>query len=223
MCNKGLTIPEAIRKLFDVNVAQESPLLKNKANSLVRNGLIEVEKEARVQRSEVTLCPGQEISLHNALLLNALFPDPKDVKRIFLDTQFRLQCAELAIDVLKNRNSLLGQAYQSRATEDLANCLMDPQRDLRAEYLPNPFSTLPQVILGEQTNLLHVLLAQAASLDPADSFLLAYLKGDWKAAERLSSQVSTGSPELLMLKSEVDRKLAEAHEFNNLLNFFRKE
>ena len=223
MASKGLTIPETIYKLFNVNVARASPLLKNKANSLVRNGLIEVEREVRVQRSEVTLRPDQEIPLHNALLLNALFPDPKDVKKIFLDAQFRSQCAELITDVLKNRNSLLGQAYQSSAADALSSFLNDPQRDLKTEYLPNPFSALPQVILGEQTNLLHVLLAQAASLDPADSFLLAYLKGDWKTAEQLSSQVSTGSPELLMLKHEVDRKLSEAHEFNDLLNFFRKK
>lgn len=108
MGNRGLTIPEAIHKLFGINVAKESPLLKNKANSLVRNGLIEVERESKVQRSGVTLRAGQEIALHNALLLNAIFPDPKDVKRIFLDAQFRRECAELVVNVLKNRNSLLG-------------------------------------------------------------------------------------------------------------------
>jgi hypothetical protein len=127
----------------------------------------------------------------------------------------------MATDV--KRQQPLGQACQSSAAEDLANSLNDPKRNLRSEYLPNPFHTLPQVILGEQTDLLHVLLAQAASLEPADSFLLAYLEGDWKTAERLSSQVSSSSSELLILKREVDRKLTEAHEFNDLLNFFRKK
>ena len=78
------------------------------------------------------------------------------------------------------------------------------------------------ISVGENTTLLHALLVQAASLEPTDSFLLAYLKGDWNAAQKLSSQLSSGSAELLTLKSEVDRKLAEAHEFSELLSSFRK-
>ena len=66
MVSSKLTIPEAIRKLFDIDVAKDSPLLKNKANSLVRNGLIKVETEKIVQRKAVYLADGQLTVLHNA-------------------------------------------------------------------------------------------------------------------------------------------------------------
>jgi hypothetical protein len=105
----------------------------------------------------------------------------------------------------------------------MASFLADTERDLRQEWMPNPFQVLPQVALGENTTLLHALLAQAASLEPADSFLLAYLNGDWEAAQELSSQITSGSPELLAIKTEVDRKLNEAYEFSELLSFFRKK
>lgn len=223
MIAKGPTLPEAIVKLFGVHVAKESPLLKNKANSFIRNGLVAVEREARVQRDSVHLMPGQEVVLGNALVLNAIFPSTNNTKKIFEDSEYRLQCADTVRSLLKDRNSLLGQAFQSRAAEELIDFLYDLRRDLNTEPLPNPFSVLPQVALGNNSDLLHILLSQATALDPGDSFLLAYIKGDWERAQKLSSQISSGTPELLTLKAEIDRKIAEAHEFDDLLSFFRKK
>jgi hypothetical protein len=220
---EGLSIPEAIRKLFGVDVAKESPLLKNKAMSFVRNKLIAVRKERKVDRKAVYLEYGQGNTLHNALILNAVFPNPKDVKRIFEDDQYRSQCATVVRSVLTDRGSLLGQALQSNSSKRMASFLADTDRDLRRQLMPNPFQVLPQVALGENTTLLHALLAQAASLEPSDSFLLAYLNGDWDTAQKLSSQVSSDSPELFALKSEIDRKLREAHEFSDLLDLFRNK
>tara|TARA_B100001105_G_C22353042_1_gene426605 strand:- start:417 stop:1088 length:672 start_codon:yes stop_codon:yes gene_type:complete len=220
---KGPTIPEAIYKLFGVHVAKESPLLKNKANSFIRNGLVAVEREARVQRDSVHLMPGQEVILGNALVLNAIFPSTSNTKKIFENSKYRLECADTVRTLLKDRNSLLGQAFQSRTVEELIDFLCDLRRDLNTEPLPNPFSVLPQVALGKNSDLLQTLLSQATALDPGDSFLLAYIEGDWEQAQNLSSQISCGTPELLALKAEVDRKLAEAHEFDDLLNFFRKK
>lgn len=219
---EGLSIPEAIRKLFGVDVAKESPLLKNKAMSFVRNELIAVRKERKVDRKAVYLKANQGYTLHNALVLNALFPNPKDVKRIFEDDRYRKECTTLVKRLLTERGSVLGQALQSGSSKKMVSFLADAERDLRQELIPNPFQVLPQVALGENTTLLHALLAQAASLEPADSFLLAYLNGDWEAAQELSSQLTCASPELLVIKSEIDRKLAEAHEFSDLLGFFRK-
>lgn len=223
MATKGLTVPEAIYRLFGINVAKESPYLKNKANSFIRNGLIAVEREQKVQRDGVYLKPGQEVTLGNALVLNAIFPSTSNTKEIFENSAYRLQCADTVRSLLKDRNSLLGQAFQSQAVEELIDFLSDPRRDLKSESLPNPFSVLPQVALGTNSDLLQVLLSQATALDPGDSFLLAYIEGDWDRAKNLSSQISSGTPELLALKAEVDRKLAEAHEFDDLLNFFRRK
>ena len=83
MIAKGLTIPEAIYKLFGVQVATESPFLKNKANSFVRNELITVDRDPKVQRDGIYLKPGQESVLHNALILNAIFPNTANTKKIF--------------------------------------------------------------------------------------------------------------------------------------------
>jgi hypothetical protein len=220
---EGLSIPDAIRKIFAIDVAKESPLLKNKAMSFVRNKLIEVRKERKVDRKAVYLEAGQGNTLHNALVLNAVFPNPKDVKRIFKDDQYRSECAKVVKRLLTDRGSVLGQALQSKSSEQMASFLADTERDLRQELMPNPFQVLPQVALEDNTTLLHALLAQAASLEPADSFLLAYLNGDWEAAQELSSQLSSASTELLAIKTEIDRKLNEAHEFSELLSFFRKK
>ncbi|AXS81902.1 hypothetical protein D0851_01900 [Marinobacter sp. Arc7-DN-1] len=220
---EGLSIPEAIRKLFGIDVAKESPLLKNKAMSFVRNKLIAVRTELKVDRKSVYLEADQSNALHNALILNAVFPNPKDVKRIFEDQQYRSQCATVVRRVLTDRGSVLGQALQSQSSEQMASFLANNERDLRRELMPNPFHVLPQVALGDNTTLLHALLAQAASLEPSDSFLLAYLNGDWETAQELSSQISSGSPELFALKTEIDRKLREAHEFSDLLDLFRNK
>lgn len=220
---EGLSIPDAIRKLFGIDVAKESPLLRNKAMSFVRNKLIAVRKERKVDRKALYLEAGQGNTLHNALVLNAVFPNPKDVKRIFEDYQYRSECAKVVKRLLTDRGSVLGQALQSKSSEQMDSFLSDTERDLRQELMPNPFQVLPQVALGDNTTLLHALLAQAASLEPADSFLLAYLNGDWEAAQGLSAQLSSASSELLAIKTEIDRKLNEAHEFSELLSFFRKK
>lgn len=223
MIAKGPTIPEAIYKLFGVHVATESPFLKNKANSFVRNELVAVDRDPKVQRHGIYLKPGQESVLHNALILNAIFPNTSHTKKIFKNREYRLQCANTIKEILQNRNSLLGQAFQSNSVDELVTFLSDPRRDLYAELLPNPFSVLPQVALGNNSDLLYTLLSQATALDPGDSFLLAYIGGDWERAQSLSSQITSGTPELLALKAEVDRKLSEAREFDDLLNFFRKK
>lgn len=82
--NNQITIPQAIKKLFDIEVSKESPYIKDKANSFVRNKLIKVVTEQKVQRKSVYLKDSQQLDvLYNALLLNAFYPDPKHVQQIF--------------------------------------------------------------------------------------------------------------------------------------------
>lgn len=222
MASRGLTIPQAIEQLFGINVATESPFLKNKAESMVRNKLIKVTKEKIVQRSAQYLWPGQEITLFNALVLNAIFTDPKDVKKIFKDTKFRRDCAVTIRQLFGERNSALGQTLQKIEAQQLADAL-EHSTDLHSEKLPNPFKVLPQVALGKNSNLLHALLAQASALEPADSLLMAYLTGDWKKAEQLTNEVKSESPGLCALCDEIKKKIAEAHEFDDLLGFLKNK
>lgn len=216
-----LTVPEAIRKLFGIDVAKESPLLKNKANSLVRNKLIKTYTELIVHRKSVYLAEGQETVLFNALVLNGIFPDPKDVKKIFVEDEFRRQAVITVKAVLTGNHSIVGVSLSHPNTYKLISCL-EGEWDLYKERLPNPFNVLPQVALGEETGLLQALLAQAAVLSPADGLLLSFLRGDIVEANRLASLLDTDNPELIALKNSVEAKFREAQEFDDLLDQFRK-
>lgn len=221
MIDNGLTIPEAIRRLFDIDVAKESPLLKNKAMSLVRNGLIKVKKVPIVDRSATYLAEGQMTVLHNALLLNAVFHDPKDVKRIFENREYRTQCAETIRLLFTDQSSLLGVALRTPYALKLAEALAG-NLDLTIERLPNPFAVLPQVPLGRNLNLLQALLAQASSLAPADSMLLAYLRGDIAAAAEMAESLITEDTSVSALRKHILDKFNEASEFDELLEQFKQ-
>lgn len=216
-----LTIPDAIRKLFGIDVAKESPLLKTKANSLVRNGLIQIETELIVHRKAVYLIEGQETVLFNALVLNAFFPDPKDVKKVFDDDNYRRQAAAIVKSVLLDTQSVIGVAVSNPKSLELISCL-EGYFDLFCGRLPNPFQVLPQVALGDNTSLLHALLAQSASLSPADGLLMNYLNGDIVEANRLAQLIEPDTQELTALKNSVESKFREAQEFDSLLDQFRE-
>jgi len=215
------TIPDAIRSLFKVDVAKESPLLKNKAMSLVRNGLIRVEKEPNVQRAATYLAKGQETVLFNALVLNAVFPDPKVVKAIFTKRAERNKAVITLKAVLLDQSLLCGVALSSTAALMLVECV-ESDFDLYAHRLPNPFKILPQVALEENTNLLQALLSQAAMLDPLDSVLMAYLAGDLEQAHAMIIRMGAIGGPLNILAGVIESALTEAQELDDLLDQFER-
>ncbi|WP_210397369.1 hypothetical protein [Motiliproteus sediminis] len=218
----GLTIPEAIRRIFGVDVATESPLLKNKAMSLERNGLIKSSRTKAVERSSIMIGVDQLTPLHNALVLNAVFSDPKQVKKIFTDRTYRTECAQILKKLFGERDSLLGIALRTDAAFALSEAL-DSNWDLNDKRLPNPFEQLPQVALGKDLSVLQALLAQASTLAPADSVLLAYLKGDLKrAAELVDACGFPPESEVGLLGHHIKAKLKEAADFDDLLDMLRK-
>ena len=218
---KRFTVPEAIRDLFDIDVATQSPLIKNKATSLVRNGLIKVKTEQIVQRKATYLEDDQLPVLFNALLLNSVFHDPKDVKRIFEDKSYREECARAVRVMFGERNSLMGIALINCLALKFADSLAG-DFDLYRDKLPNPFAVLPQLALGKNQSLLHALLAQSATLEPSDNILLAYLQGDLDRAVEMSSLITTDNEAVNQLKLHVERSRREALEFDALLDQFRK-
>lgn len=213
-----LTIPEAIRQLFDLDMAGLSPQLKNKAMSLERNGLIKVEKESKVQRKTLYLAPGQLTVLYNALLLNAVFPDPKQIKAIFTQPLQRQHCAGIVQSMFEGSNSLMGIALSSSAAREFTLALAG-DFDLYHNRLPNPFSVLPQLALGDNLSLMHALLAQSAAMSPADNLLLAYLQGDLDKAMTLLSSMDNDAVEPLRL--HIEKAHRQAVEFDDLLEQFR--
>lgn len=212
------SIPEAIRDLFDIDTAAESSFLKDKANSFKRNGLLKVEEEARVQRNSVYLAQGQETVLFNALVLNAVFPDPKYVKKIFEDRKSRAEASDIISNMLIKRSNVSGIALASAETAALVSYL-EGDSDLYSEKLPNPFETLPQLAFGQHTNLLNVLLAQASMLDPLDSVLAAYVAGDIDKACNLAESIkdqSAAKPFLDLIRKQHQ----EVKRFTKLLDDF---
>lgn len=215
-----LTIPEAIRQLFGIDVASQSQLLKTKADSLVRNKLIKIETEPKVQRQSKYLATGQMTVLFNALLLNAVFHDPKDVKRIFEDKAYRQECAEAVRAMFGKSNSLMGIALSNGLAVKFTDALAG-DFDLYQEKLPNPFAVLPQLALGKNQSLLHALLAQSAVMDPADNLLLAYLQGDLDKADQIASLIVTDNHAVNHLKRHIEKARREAVEFEDVLTHFR--
>jgi len=207
------SIPDTIRDLFQIDLASENKFLKDKANSFRRNKLLKVIEEERVQRKSVYLAPGQDIVLFNALLLNAVFPDPKYVKDIFEKPETRADATRTLKSLLMERTTVTGIALSSDQTGAMISAL-EGELDLYTEKLPNPFETLPQVVLGQNTNLLNALLAQASVLDPLDSVLAAYVSGDFdracELADQLSDQSAVGPLLALIRKQQVEFKRFKA-------------
>ncbi|MGS0724562.1 hypothetical protein ACVBKF_00115 [Shewanella sp. 0m-11] len=213
-----ITVPDAIYKLFSIRVAKDSQFLKNKANSLVRNGLIKTVQDKHVQRATVYLADSSQLTvLHNALILNAVYLDPKDVKRIFEDRLYREECAQTINAVLCNLNSLMGIALQSNQVSALVDILLS-DKSLYDIMLPNPFSVLPQVAIGSNTGLLQALLLQSSALASTDTVLKAYLQSNWEEALRLSDYLDDSVQGIKELRQAIEAQLREARDFDDLLD-----
>jgi hypothetical protein len=218
-----MTIPQAIKLLFDIKISSESPFLKDKANSFVRNGLVKVRIENKVQRKGKYLADKHQLDvLFNALVLNAIFPDPKHVQRIFNDAGFRRTCTQTVKAVFGEHNSLAGQALMSAEVDKLIS-IMEGDDSLYQIRLPNPFTQLPQLAFGNNTGLLNVLLSQASSLNPIDSVIGTFIDGDFVKAQQLAVNMNEHTPGVKNIRLAIDQRLDVAIEFDELLDWFKKD
>jgi hypothetical protein len=216
--DSGITIPDAIYKLFGIKVAKDSQFLKNKANSLVRNGLIKTVQEKHVQRATVYLADQDQLTvLHNALIINAIYLDPKDVKKIFDDRAYRDECSKTIKALLIGMNSVMGIALQNNQVQDLVDTLSSAA-SLYEIKLPNPFSKLPQVAMGDNTGILNALLVQSSTLASTDTILMAYLQSDWDNAQQLCEHIDDSVLGMKELKQSIASQLQEASDFDDLLD-----
>lgn len=221
MDSRFYSIPEALRLLFGSGMLREVPSLRTKANSFLRNGLLSSQSGLIVHKNNNSIPESELDTLFNAMLLSAVFADSKEVKAIFSEPTKRQQCAEIVKAMFTRQHSLAGIALSSSNASDFVACL-EGDFNLRAERLPNPFKTLPQVTLGSNGSLLRVLLAQAAVLEPMDSILMKYLDGEWLEAQALINQLDTNVAGVAELKAEIDKKIHEAEEVDELLDFMLK-
>ncbi|WP_421854276.1 hypothetical protein [Marinomonas sp.] len=215
------SIPEALKLLFGSELLREVPSLRTKANSFLRNDLLTFKEELIVHKKSKFIPQTELDTLFNAMLLSAVFADSKEVKAIFSEPKKRQQCAEIVKAMFTRQHSLAGIALSSSEATAFVSCL-EGDFDLRAARLPNPFKTLPQATLGNNGSLLRVLLAQAAVLEPMDSILMKYLDGEWLEAKALIYQLDANASGVAELKAEIDKKIHEAEEVDDLLDFMLK-
>ena len=215
------SVPEALKLLFGSQVLVEAPSLRTKANSFLRNGVVSFQADLNVHKNTNSIPESELDTLFNAMLLSSIFADSKEVKAIFSEPEKRVQCAEVVKVMFTRQHSLAGIALSSSNAGAFVASL-EGDFDLRAERLPNPFKTLPQATLGKNTSLLRVLLAQAAVLEPMDSILMKYLDGEWLEAKALIDELDTSASGVAELKTEIDKKIHDAEEVDDLLDFMLK-
>lgn len=221
MDSRVYSIPDALRLLFGSDMLRDVPSLRTKANSFLRNDLLTFKEDLIVHKKSKFIPETELDTLFNAMLLSSIFTDSKEVKAIFCEPDKRQQCTEVVKAMFTRQHSLAGIALSSSKATAFATCL-EGDFDLRAERLPNPFKTLPQATLGSNGSLLRVLLAQAAVLEPMDSILMKYLDGEWLEAKALIDQLDVNVSGVTELKAEIDRKIHEAEEVDDLLDFMLK-
>lgn len=213
-------ISEALSLLFGSNILANVPSLRTKANSFLRNGVLNFKADLITHNNKNVIPESELDTLFNAMLLSSIFTNSKEVKAIFCEAAKRQQCAGIVKAMFTRQHSLAGIALSSSKATAFVTCL-EGGVDLRANRLPNPFKTLPQATLGSNGSLLRVLLAQAAALEPMDSILMKYLDGEWLEAKALIDQLDANASGVAELKAEIDKKIHEAEEVDDLLDFMR--
>ena len=221
MDSRVYSIPEALRLLFGSEILSQAPSLRYKADSFRRNGLLNSQADLIVHKNKNSIPETELNALFNAMLLSSFFPDTQEVNAIFFEPDKRQQCTEVVKAMFTRQHSLAGITLSSSKATAFVTCL-EGDFDLRAERLPNPFKTLPQAALGSNGSLLRVLLTQAAVLEPMDSILMKYLDGEWLEAQALIGQLDTNVAGVAELKAEIDKKIHEAEEVDDLLDFMLK-
>lgn len=216
------TLAGAVRDLFGLKLG-DFPKLKDQLNSLVRNGLIHVDAERISHRNRRSLPECELITLFNATLLLAIFPDPAMVKSIFVNAEARRKAATFADLIVMNRQSLLELVHLNVNAATFVNVLATPDIDLRKNKLDNPFEVLPQALLEGNVELLSCNVARSASLSRSDLMLRSYLDGELDVAARHARHIILAAEkepsELVKLALHIDAEYGVAKEFSETVDF----
>jgi len=212
-----MSVALAIEKLFGIKLSKHEGL-KNKVNSLMRNGLIVYNDQMIVERKSRLVPRDQLITLHNAVIIQSLLPDPKKVKRVFEDSAFRQEMAALFGTLLLERRSIVDLSLLKPEVTLFLDVLTGAE-NLREVWLANPFEALPQVALDGPVDLLQAVLAQSSSLSTGDAMMAHYLSGDLQQAYQAAQAITISDPRLQLYRQLVEREYREAREFDDLLDF----
>lgn len=217
--DKGMAVALAIEKLFAIKLSKHAGL-KNKVNSLMRNGLIVYNDQLVVERKSRMVPRDQLTTLHNAVIIQSLLPDPKKVKKVFEDQAFRHDMAELFAALLLGRRSIVDISLLKPEVVRFLEILSSAE-SLREVKLANPFETLPQLVLDGPLDLIQAILAQNTSLSSGDAMMAHYLDGNLEAAWESAQKMNSDDPRLQQYRDLIAREYRAAKEFDDLLDFLQ--
>ncbi len=216
----GISIPDAIKKLFGIELAQHKAF-KDLVYPLARSkGFLKVIKEPMglgSTKNHLFIDRDDIHKLYNAVLLQGFFADSKRVRDIFNFEAKRLEAAEFLELIICGRQSIIGIAVQSQQVHKLVDRLKSPEPHLTTEPLPNPFKELPQLSLNGLTSVIQVLLAQSAVISEGESMVIQFLNGDLEKAYEYSCQLNTNDRYLQKYQTQIQKEYREANEFDDLL------
>lgn len=218
------TIPSAIQELFNVRLSDHEAF-RNSINTLVTPPFFELKSEqvshAIGGRKHKHLPKSELTKLYNAVLIQAIFPTPKIIRKIFEDTSERHALTQWAKDIFIDRQSVLGIGLLNTNVHHFFETL-NSLIDLTENKLPNPFETLPQTQLNGITSLCQALSTQASSLSQADCMMAHFLNHDLEKAAKSATLAESGSPIIRQYRDMIIRKYEEATAFNKLLDDWRE-
>ncbi|MGR5060300.1 hypothetical protein ACPV3O_18785 [Vibrio rotiferianus] len=216
-----ISTPDAIRKLFNIKLAEHKSF-KDLVYPLVRSkGFFEVKKESMALGStkyHLLIANSSLTKLHNAVLLQGFFADSKRVKNIFTHHEKRVEAAAFLETVIIGRQSILAVGIQPSRLSELIEKLKSEHIDLNKEKLPNPFKELPQLSLNGVTSVMQALLAQSALLTHGESMVMHFFNQDIEKAYLAACSLKNTTPALASYQSHIKQKYLEAVEFDELLN-----
>ena len=217
--DKGLTLAEAINNLFQIKLSKHQGL-RHKVNSLMRNDLIVYDDQLVTHRRSRVVPRDQLPTLHNAVIIQALLPDPRKVKQVFEEPSFRQDMARLFSALLLERRSIVGISLLNPEVLKFLEVLSSTA-NLREVKLANPFETLPQLVLDGPLDLIQAILAQNTSLSSGDAMMAHYLEGNLQAAWDSAQKMNTADPRLHQYRDLIEREYRAAKEFDDFLDFLQ--
>ncbi|HBU98476.1 hypothetical protein [Thalassospira lucentensis] len=218
-----ISIPDAVERLFDIKISKHEAF-RNSLNTLVNTSLFKPQKTqvsyAVEGRKKTYLGKSELVKFRNAILLQAIFPAPKTIRKFFTDLEERQALCAWAEKLLIHQQCISGIGLASDKLQGYFDVLRGSD-DLTKVDLPNPFETLPQIHLSGNTSLCKLLLAQSASLSSTDSMIAYFLSDDLEKAARYARDVETDVPIIGQFRDLILKKYAEAIAFSDLLDEWR--
>lgn len=229
---EGLSLQQAVGGALGVKLA-DYPELRNSANTLlnalIKEGLIAVSKErfeySSSDRSKLRIPMDAVACLVNAVILRGVFGKPSFVLELITGKQDRTECANIARDLLMDRQSAASLGLIRPELVKFLDMLGSKSVDLRKERLPNPFAdALPQMGIGPAAtagSLLRLVATQSAPLSSSDSMMAHYFDGRLEDAYQAALKVSSDDPLLRKYRSLIISEYEEAKAFGDLLEDWR--